>query len=336
MLQPELERSLQSDLGKYLNAQELQILFAHNKVLTFSAGEIILQQGKESNGIYVIIDGFAVAVAKILGEGTAELETLGRGDFLGEISFIEKIPCATSSVAKNQVQTLFISVNYMNFLSAYFPEIKYKLFRAISEKVCNRLKKMHDKIIAIISNSTMVSSPAQSLFVEIINSLTRPVEMKVEENNMHMNKLQQFAIFHSFSQDELTELFKHSVLLNVAKDCTLIHKGEKDAACYIVIHGAVQSSIVHENKVAKLSVIGPATLFAGIACVDDSFPFTITFASCEQAVLLKISKCDLLIFQGQKPTLWYKIFDLICRSLVALEKSVDKLDIRLSIETYNR
>ena len=83
-------------------------------------------------------------------------------------------------------------------------------------------------------------------------------------------------------------------------------------------------------------MIGPVTLFASIACINQDANFTITFTTCEPAILFKLAQEDLDYFQQQQPKLWFKIFELICKSLVELEKSMDKLDIRLNIEKYNR
>jgi CRP-like cAMP-binding protein len=318
--------SLQSGLlSEYLKPQEIEMLQTYSQFVFFNNGDIILQQGKKSDGIYVILNGSVIATAKMLGEGTTNLETLGPCNFLGEISFIEKVPCATSIVAVSKVECLYITETFFELLTTYFPETKYKLLTAICKQVSSRLKKMHDKIILFISSSNMSE---RSFFSEVIQSLTKPTEVPLTEAN--------YPALLSFKKEEIDELLKHTILLKASKNCTLIHKSDKNPLCYIVVQGAVQSTIMHDNKVAKLSVIGPATLFANIACVDKNSPFTITFTTCEQAVLLKLTESDLIFFQKERPSLWYKIFDLICLSIIALEKSVDKLDIRLNIETYNR
>ena len=70
-----------SALGKYLNDQELKMLLTYSNIVSFSAGETILQQGKKSTGIYIVIEGVVIATAKILGEGTTNLETFGPCSF---------------------------------------------------------------------------------------------------------------------------------------------------------------------------------------------------------------------------------------------------------------
>lgn len=334
MLKNELYASLnESSLGQHLSPSDLEMLIAHNTILTFKENETILQQGSRSDGIYIIIQGVVIITAKILGEGTTNLETLGPGQFLGEVSYIENIPCATSMIASNKVVCIHISNIYVEYLSAYLPEIKYNLYKAICSQVCERIKEMHAKVTQFIKNSDMTTRP---FFGEIIHSLTKPIEITMDECGFDIQALSKLPFFQLFNQDEINQLIKHTIWLKAPKNCTIIHAMEKNSACYIVVYGAVQSSIVKDNKVAKLSVIGPSTLFASITRMDVDSSYTITFTTCEQTILLSLSEADLTYFQTNHPTIWYKLFDLICKSLVALEKSVVKLDIRLNIESYNR
>lgn len=326
---PELE---ETDLTNYLDRQELEILLKNSQILSFSTGELILQQGKKIEGIYIIISGNVAVSARLMGQGGTNIEVLKAGNFLNEISFIEKGPSPTSYIANNEVQCLFISSVYFEMFSLYFPETKYKILYAITKQICARLKKMHGKVTTLITQSEM---PSLSFLGRVVHSLNQPKQV-VSINESILERLQKKTLFKSFTKEEVNELFQHTVLLEAAKNCKLIHVGEKNASCYIVIQGAVQSSIMQDNKLAKLSVIGPGTLFASIACIDNDSSFTITFVTCEQAILLKISESELNSIRSNNPQLWYKLFDLICGSLVALEKSIDKLDVRLHIETYNR
>ncbi|WED42034.1 cyclic nucleotide-binding domain-containing protein [Legionella cardiaca] len=320
-------------LGKYLNQQELDILIKHSKITDFLPGQIILKQGKETEGIYIIIEGHVTVTARAMGQGITTIETLGPGCFLGEIFFIEKRPCPTSVIAGLQVKCLLIDSTYFELLSAHYPEITYKLLDALSRQACGRLKRMHDKVTSYITNSDMVSL---SFFGKVVHTFNQPKTITFAEAHIDKDHLSEKPLFKFFNKAELDDLFERMELIEASKNCKLIYEGEKRSSCYIVICGAVQSSIVHDNKLAKLSVIGPGTFFAGVACVDNDSSYTITFSTCEQAILLKISDTALTYFQENKPQLWYKLYSLICASLVALEKSIDKLDIRLQIEAYNR
>ncbi|MDI9817609.1 MULTISPECIES: Crp/Fnr family transcriptional regulator [unclassified Legionella] len=321
-----------STLGNYLDQYELDVLLKHSRVINFSPGDMILKQGKITEEIFILIEGHVNVIARILGQGVTDIETFGPGCFLGEICFIEEGPCPTSVVANTEVRCLVIGKTYFDLLSAYFPEIKHKILVAISHQVCGRLKRVHDKVADYMTDSDMASL---SFFGKVAQTFNQPRQLTFEESGISKELLAK-QLSQLFDKEEIAELFKQMELLEVSKNCKLIDEDEKKASCYIVVQGAVQSSIVHDNKLAKLSVIGPKTLFSGVACVDINSSYAITFISCEQAILLRLSGETLTCFQQNMPALWYKLFNLICNSLVALEKSIDKLDIRLHIEAYNR
>jgi CRP/FNR family cyclic AMP-dependent transcriptional regulator len=322
-----------NELGKFLTQDELDVLIKYSQIREFSPGTAILKQGKETQDIYMIIEGQVNVMARVMGQGITKMETLGPGNFIGEISFVEKVPGSTSAIANSKVNCLVINKIYFEVLSATYPEIKYKLFDALSRQVCSRLKKIHDKVTACITDSNMIS---QSFFDKVVHTFNQPKAVTFEEILLDKERLWDSNLFRLFSLEELHELFTHMELLEASKNCKLIYEGEKRASCYIVIRGAVQSSIVHDNKMAKLSVIGPETLFASAACVDTNSAFTVTFSTREQTILLRLSDTALQHLQKNKLKIWYKLYGLICTSLVALEKSIDKLDIRLHIEAYNR
>ncbi len=119
-----------------------------------------------------------------------------------------------------------------------------------------------------------------------------------------------------------------------AKQCTLLQENEKNLSCYIVLRGAVQSSIIQDNKFAKLSVLGATNLFCNK--IDDIPISIINYTTCERAVLLKISDANLTMLQNNNKELWYKMSEQICKSFAALESAAEKLDIRLNSELYNR
>lgn len=319
-----------SELGKYLGRQELVMILNHSKIFSFSAGEILIQQGKEADGVYIILQGTVITEARIMGERRAKLDNVTAGNFIGEVSFIKKEPCATSAIAKNKVTCLLITYSYFELLANYFPEIRYKILKAIIEQVYARLKHMYDEVTALITHSDMASL---SFLGRVIHSITQPKHLHASD--VDKNHLQKKDLFQFFEQHELDQLFEHAVFLEASRNCILTHESEKEALCYVVIQGAVQSSIMKDNKIAKLSVIGPGCLFANIACIDKESPVAITFITCESVVLLKISESTLAFFQQHNPTLWYKLFNLICESLAALGKSINKLGIRLHIESYN-
>ncbi len=322
----------QGNFAGFLTTQ--QMLFSQCKTLVFQKGQTIVLQGIPAPGVYIIVKGSVEVVARILGEGSTGLEILEEGGLLGGISFIEKAPSVTSAVALSKVACLFIPNGYFDFINAIDPDMKYQITKAINTQLCKSMKRTHDKAVKYISRTDMLGL---SFIGRALHSVSQPTLLPLSgEQDENLRRLMQTPLIHLFSSEETSELLAHSEFIKAPKNCILLGESEKKAACFIVLHGAVQSSILKNNKLAKLSVIGPGALFAGVACIDKRSKFTINFITCESAVLFKLKDEHLEYFKQHVPILWYKLFSLISQSLVALAKSVNKLDIRLHIETYNR
>jgi CRP/FNR family cyclic AMP-dependent transcriptional regulator len=60
------ETLLQSQLCKYLDLNDLDMLIGHSKIISFAPGDVLLQQGEKSAGTYIIIYGTAVVSAKVI------------------------------------------------------------------------------------------------------------------------------------------------------------------------------------------------------------------------------------------------------------------------------
>jgi CRP/FNR family cyclic AMP-dependent transcriptional regulator len=330
-IQTDIEYLRKTAISDFLNNSDLEVLFKHNSKVNFNTNEIILHQGKIAVGIYLILQGEVSIQAQIMGEGNTKIGVLKEGAFLGEISFIERGPSTTSAVAASGVSCLWIPHTFFDLLSNYYPSIKYKLLQSLNVQICSRLKQTHDKVVAEIAENKIKN---QSFFAKVIHSITQPKPIQV--GNIENYAFVREKFFPHLSNQEREILFNHVTFLGAPKNCVLIQEGQKKASCFVVVQGAVQSSIMNSNKIAKLSVIGPGSLFAGIACIDNASEFTITFTTCERAILLHIDENKLVYFQKNYYALWYKLFDLITSSLVALRKSIDKLDVRLHIEKYNR
>ncbi|WP_133130569.1 Crp/Fnr family transcriptional regulator [Legionella yabuuchiae] len=321
-------------LADYLKPEQIAMLIHQCKAFSFLKGQCIIQQGKPVEGVFIIVEGKVDIVVKILGEGNTKFETLEHNGFIGGISFIEKGLSPTSAIAQTPVVCLFLSATYFDFLNAIDPDARYKITKAINTQLCLSMKYTHDRAVELITQSPMLSL---SFIGRALQSVTEPTKLPLPgEDDPKLNSLLLNPLFYNFTNEEKSELLEHSCFIKAPKNCILLHEGEKKSSCFVVLHGAVQSSILQDNKLAKLSVIGPGSLFAGVACIDKESTFTISFITCESSILFKLSEEDLNYFKQEKSIVWYKLFNLISQSLVALGKSINKLDVRLHIEKYNR
>ncbi len=317
---------------QYLDHSELEMLLSYCKIIKFSKNELLVQQGKLSKGMYVLIKGKALITAKILGNDVLQLATLEQGNFIGEVGLMDKTPATITAIASEPLECLLITTAYFEMLALFFPKIKYKVTKAIAEEVCHRLKTTQKKIRLFMLESDMAT---RSLFSEVINSLSTPLPISFEKSGVDINKLQLSQVFQYINAEENNELLKFSNLIHTIPNCTLLKENAKNITYFILLAGAVTVNIVKDNKIAKIAVLGPISFFGSSSYIDE-LPSNLSYTTCERAMLLTFSETNFALLKEKNIQLWYKIFDSICKSFIHLEKLIDKLNIRLHSESYNR
>jgi CRP-like cAMP-binding protein len=320
---------LATRLSHYLNTHEMDMLLSHCESLSFAQGHIILKQGKVSQGFYIVIEGQVIGCARILGEGSACLNKVNVGDFFGETSMIDSQPSITTFIAESDVQCVFIKDTYFRMLTLFFPEVKYQLMQAICESVYKRFLISSNGIFNLIKHALNVK---RSFIGELINYLHKPKIITLEKSGLTLQQIKKNYLFDLFTESEVNELLKHVDYLDAPKQCVLIHENESNQPCYIVLRGAVQSCLIFEDKIAKISVQGPFQIISHLSLIDMVAPAGINCTTCEHAILLRISHDKMTYLQQNHVELWYKLFDLIGKSLVELERETNELYVRLKTE----
>jgi CRP-like cAMP-binding protein len=123
--------------------------------------------------------------------------------------------------------------------------------------------------------------------------------------------------------------------MSAPNHCPVIKISDQIEDTYIVLRGAVQSSIRYKNKFAKLSVLAPMMFFCCNTLINQK-PAILDYTTCERVILMQIPAVALKHFKENKTELWYKLNDMIAKSFAALEQAANRLDIRLHGELYNR
>jgi len=316
-----------------LNTQEMALLAHHINEDNFKQGDFIIKQGQKSHGMYIIIEGKAMVTAKVLGSGSTNLENLTEGSLVGEKTIIDHSPYSISVIALEDVNCLHIPNNYFEMLFYLFPETKYKITELLVKFICESLKNQHANIL---NRMQKIEITPQSMLGQVIKTFHQPNIITFPETQIKFEDLLKTDIFKTYSGEELDTLFSFADIIHAPKLCTLIRSGESKSSCYIILRGAVQASVVQNNKFAKLHVKGPMSLFCSITYILNDTPALFNYTSCEQAILLRISYEKIQMIKSEKLTLWYKIYDDVAKSFASLIQFADKLEVRLNSETYNR
>ena len=98
-------------------------------------GEVLVPEGTSDNHLYVIVRG-ALSVQRSAGASESViLFTLGAGDLVGEMSFLDETPHYAALVAIGPTRVFGIEREKLEALLRPHPELVYRVMRAIIRTV---------------------------------------------------------------------------------------------------------------------------------------------------------------------------------------------------------
>ncbi len=94
------------------------------------AGKVLTREGETGREFFVLLDG-TVEVRK----GGRKRDTLGAGDFLGEIALVSRSPRTATVTAETPVRALVIRDQEFRALLARVPSIQTKVLEALADRL---------------------------------------------------------------------------------------------------------------------------------------------------------------------------------------------------------
>ena len=132
----------------------MSLVEGKNKELVrkFSSGETILREGDSSKDMFIIQKGKVKVIKKMAGHDI-ELGTLEKGDFFGEMSLLESEPRTASIIAETPCNVLVIQAGGLLVRLRRDPTLAFEML----QKLSNRIRKMNERLGAILNNNEIQS-----------------------------------------------------------------------------------------------------------------------------------------------------------------------------------
>jgi CRP-like cAMP-binding protein len=116
---------------------EKQIADLPNK--TFEAGEVIFREGDDSkNEAYLVHEGAVEVRRRVDGEERV-LNTLGKGDLLGEVALFRDGPHSVTAAAIDQVTLIPISAHRLEGMILANPKLAIELIRQLARMAAGKV-----------------------------------------------------------------------------------------------------------------------------------------------------------------------------------------------------
>lgn len=124
-----------SRLASELSEDEVRLLADHLVFRDLQPGEVLVAEGTSDNHLYVIVHG-ALSVVRSHGKSeSTTLFTLGAGDLVGELSFLDETPHYAALVSVGPTHVFGLEREKLEALLSVRPELVYRVMRAIVRTV---------------------------------------------------------------------------------------------------------------------------------------------------------------------------------------------------------
>jgi SulP family sulfate permease len=115
----------------------------------FHPGEKIFSMGDKSDQIYFVRKGAVKLVLPLTGEMIHHLLTVSRGDFFGEMSFLDKGTRSADAIAADDVMLYILSRNQFEKINEAHPEIAGIFFERLASAISQRLRLTNIELMAL-------------------------------------------------------------------------------------------------------------------------------------------------------------------------------------------
>ena len=104
----------------------------------FKAGELIVQQGRRTHGVYLLVKG--TAVVKIPAHGAPF--GIGVGEACGEISFLDELPATANVVANEEADAFYLDRPTLQSMFELFPHLGSRFYHSLAAILSRRMREL--------------------------------------------------------------------------------------------------------------------------------------------------------------------------------------------------
>jgi signal-transduction protein with cAMP-binding, CBS, and nucleotidyltransferase domain len=120
----------------YLTPNDWTLIVDKASRINFRKGQTLIQRGKKSNGVYLLVKG--AARVQILSHSTSP--EIRVGEICGEMSFLDDVPASANVIAQQDVEAFFLDRPTLEKLFELFPHLASRFYRSLATNLSHRLR----------------------------------------------------------------------------------------------------------------------------------------------------------------------------------------------------
>jgi CRP-like cAMP-binding protein len=122
----------------YLTPNDWALVVDKAVRMHFKSGEALVQKGRRSHGLYLVLTGNALVQIPTHGGSFG----VGAGEICGEISFIDELPATANVVAKEPVEAYYLDRPTLQSLFELFPHLGSRFYHSLAAILSRRLREL--------------------------------------------------------------------------------------------------------------------------------------------------------------------------------------------------
>jgi len=126
----------------HLTANDWTLIADKAKRIEFKQGEPIVQKGKRTQGVFLLLKGSARV--QLASRFRDTVPAITAGEVCGEISFIDDLPATATVLALEPVEVFYLERSVLQSLFELFPHLGSRFYRSLASSLSRRLRELID------------------------------------------------------------------------------------------------------------------------------------------------------------------------------------------------
>jgi len=127
-----------------LTLDDMKDLYRLTTEVSFTAGEVMIEQGTDGRGLFVVVEGH-LEIVLVQPTGTKKLNTLGPGAYVGEVSLLGRSRTSARVAAVGRVQALHIPPEQFEHFLNGKPAAALRVYRLFAENLAERVRALSSR-----------------------------------------------------------------------------------------------------------------------------------------------------------------------------------------------
>lgn len=278
-----------------------------SQMLNLPAEEVVFREDQTLTYLYIVVDG-GLRIQKSTPFGNLLLASMGEGQILGEMDYIDRLQASADAITKQNTQLVAIDRNGLAELMVQDKFLGIQLYWHFWKLLAERIR--------------LANEQAQTFFKRMLENpneiISRKDSKTVAGELTHIDFDKKMAVLHEkgLTSSEIKLLASFSQEEKFSKDQVIFREGDKGDRLFIVVDGQVRiSKYIPGVGEEALAILDRGEFFGEMALVDGSPRSADAIAHSAVVTVLSVNQRILSDILSRNPESALRFLKILCRMM---------------------